>query len=457
MSITAIIQQWKNKLGARASGKPETPSSELYFPQVTLLYNPVLSSLHTYRQEQSLCSLLLIRLRDYDLLTHTYSDEFITELKSQMKHSLQLIVQEHVPQEYLIGMKQYSNEDYCIFLKDVGVTTFEALNKLSYLISSKLEQALVFLCRKYSVPNIQLLFSSSFIDPSEPDTDFAVQNAYYHMRSLASDKIFPNYNPYKQELENILNEQNITVLAQPIMNLQTGEVFGWEILTRGPRNSPLFSPTELFEFAFQADLLIRMECLVIEQAFLEISKRQIKEQVFINVTSVSLNHPIFLGQLMKMLEGYPDIHAHQIIFEITERHAIKDFHEMGLVIQQYRAHGFRFAVDDAGAGYSSLLTISELIPDMIKIDKSVIQNIDQISVKRSILKALLSFAQDMKCQVIAEGVEREEEAEVLYHHDVQMGQGYYFARPGSFFSKENRVEMQAMQHKIRQSRQRAAK
>jgi EAL domain-containing protein (putative c-di-GMP-specific phosphodiesterase class I) len=102
---------------------------------------------------------------------------------------------------------------------------------------------------------------------------------------------------------------------------------------------------------------------------------------------------------------------------------------MGAILSKFRSYGFRFAIDDAGAGYSSLQSISELIPDIIKIDKSVIQNIDQVAVKQSILRALLLFASDIKCQVVAEGIEREEEANILLDHQVKMGQGYYFAKP----------------------------
>jgi EAL domain-containing protein (putative c-di-GMP-specific phosphodiesterase class I) len=97
--------------------------------------------------------------------------------------------------------------------------------------------------------------------------------------------------------------------------------------------------------------------------------------------------------------------------------------------------GFKIAVDDTGAGYASLNTISELMPDIIKIDRSVIENIDKNSVKESMLKGLLLVAKEAGSLVVAEGIENQEEASVLTRNNVDLAQGNFYARPAMFFNE----------------------
>jgi EAL domain-containing protein (putative c-di-GMP-specific phosphodiesterase class I) len=120
-----------------------------------------------------------------------------------------------------------------------------------------------------------------------------------------------------------------------------------------------------------------------------------------------------------------------MIFEVTERDSIEGltfFHDN---IKQLRKMGFRIAVDDTGAGYSSLHTISELLPDIIKIDRSVIQDIDTNKVKESMLKGLILIAKETGSLVVAEGIEKKEEADVLVRNHVDLVQGYFYAKPGT--------------------------
>jgi EAL domain-containing protein (putative c-di-GMP-specific phosphodiesterase class I) len=274
---------------------------------------------------------------------------------------------------------------------------------------------------------------------TEPDSAIAMESAVQYAMAVASKKLPAHFSKMRDRLKSIVDSEEILVLAQPIMNLKQGDIIGWEILTRGPVNTPYHLPAELFEFAYEADLLPKLELIVMNKAFQEIAERNIQEQVFINITPVSLGLPYFLNEVLNKLSRFPQISPSQIVFEITERHSIRDFAHMGSILAEYRAFGFRFAVDDAGSGYSSLQTISELIPDIIKIDKSVISNIDQVAVKQLLLKALVLFAQNINCQVIAEGVEREEESDMLQSLEVPMGQGFYFAKPESISHHRERV------------------
>ncbi|MFD2613681.1 EAL domain-containing protein [Paenibacillus gansuensis] len=459
MGFSASVNKWKAKFGKAAD--PGAAKPAVSFPQDETGADPAVQHLQELRVQGVEPGLVILRFEDYRLLSHTYDKDKMDWLKAEIRSSIERLAAAYIAADDLLALRQFAPDEFGVFISNGKTAPPLYLHKIGDTLCSKLQSDMEAIMSGMEMGTVAFIHSHAQFDSNQGNTYYAFLNAYYNARMMFAGTDGTAYHPYRDDILAILEEENISVLAQPIMNLQSGDVFGWEVLTRGPRNTPFYSPLELFEYAFQTDLLIRMECLVTSKALLEIASREIKEQVFINVTAISLGHPIYLSFLLDQLKKVPQVAPTQLIFEITERHAIKDYHEMGVTIRKYRDHGFRFAVDDAGAGYSSLLTISELIPDIIKIDKSLIQNIDQISVKRSILKALMQFAQEIQCEVVAEGIERVEEAEVLFQHEVQMGQGYYFARPeplneNTAGSRENRLEhIRKMQSQIRKLRETA--
>jgi EAL domain-containing protein (putative c-di-GMP-specific phosphodiesterase class I) len=421
-----------------------------YFTPAFVLRDPVNSLIHQYRKKGEQCAVILFHLEDFDNLVTSYSAARIDSIQAAIREGISQALPQYLKEEEIIGLKQFHDDDFCLFVRAGQSATYDQLTLKAEQLRKSIEIGLANSLRPYTDGYIHFqmgVYRFSQLE-NDRDTENIVQNAYRYAHAIATKKLPSTFSCSREELKNIIENEDISVLAQPIMDLKNGDIFGWEILTRGPQNTLFHLPTELFNFAYQADLLTKMEFLVMKKTLEEIANRKIKESVFINVTSVSLSHPFFLNNLIEQLALYKDISAKQIIFEITERHSIKDYEHMALIMKKFRSHGFRFAVDDAGSGYASLQTISELIPDIIKIDRSVIQNIDQISMKQTMLKALLFFAENINCQVVAEGVETEAEAEVLYQHKVQMGQGYYFAKPEPLTFNHERNHLFLMRQKI---------
>ncbi len=129
-----------------------------------------------------------------------------------------------------------------------------------------------------------------------------------------------------------------------------------------------------------------------------------------------------------MLAKNKNISPSRITLEVTEQDSIEGMGNFIYNIRVLRTLGFRVAVDDTGAGYASLHSISEIMPDIIKIDCSVIQGIDSNGIKESMLKGLL-LAKEAGSLVVAEGIENEGEASVLSRNKVDLAQGYFYARP----------------------------
>ncbi|NIP82214.1 MAG: EAL domain-containing protein, partial [Gemmatimonadetes bacterium] len=119
----------------------------------------------------------------------------------------------------------------------------------------------------------------------------------------------------------------------------------------------------------------------------------------------------------------------RIVLEITERTAISDYPQFKEYLNTFRERGFRFAVDDAGSGYAGLGSIANLDPDYIKLDISLISNIDTNFLKQNLVETLVGFAENHGAKVVAEGVERYEEFEAVRDIGVHLTQGFLFYEP----------------------------
>jgi len=119
----------------------------------------------------------------------------------------------------------------------------------------------------------------------------------------------------------------------------------------------------------------------------------------------------------------------QIVFEVVETEFVKDQKHLKKILEYYRSKGFQIALDDVGEGYSSLNMLIELKPDIIKIDRNIIDGIDKNELKQSVYRALFNLAKEHDITVLAEGVETKGELQTINSIGVDLVQGYYFAKP----------------------------
>lgn len=136
---------------------------------------------------------------------------------------------------------------------------------------------------------------------------------------------------------------------------------------------------------------------------------------------------ILSGNLPEQLSVNHDV-SHLII-EITEHAAVDDYKSLATALAPLRRRGAKLAVDDAGAGYSSMRHILYLQPEMIKLDMSITHDVDTDRSRRALAKGLTSFAHEIGSMVVAEGVETAQELETLASLGVDLAQGYFLARP----------------------------
>jgi EAL domain-containing protein (putative c-di-GMP-specific phosphodiesterase class I) len=129
--------------------------------------------------------------------------------------------------------------------------------------------------------------------------------------------------------------------------------------------------------------------------------------------------PSILGQL-----------APRIVVEITEHEAIADYGDLMQALAALRLAGVRIAIDDAGAGFASLRHTLQIAPDIVKVDISLVRDIDKDRGRRALASALISFSDEMDMEIIAEGIETKAELDTLLELGVPYGQGFFLAKPG---------------------------
>jgi diguanylate cyclase (GGDEF)-like protein len=233
-----------------------------------------------------------------------------------------------------------------------------------------------------------------------------------------------------QELLRILEQPDefLRPVYQPIVSLRSRTVFAHEALIRGPAGSVLEFPDQLFTVAQDYDL----EELLDQSARIRVVEEYVNQQstknLFINVGAEILGKKENLKRILQHFEQI-EVPTDHIVIEITEQSPIQNPGEFVRSIERYREHGFQVALDDLGTGYNGLKLWSELRPEFVKIDKHFILDIGKDAEKHRFLETILSLANSLNSQVIAEGVEKEDDLEVLEQFNIPFVQGYLFLRP----------------------------
>lgn len=246
-----------------------------------------------------------------------------------------------------------------------------------------------------------------------------------------SENIKNDMNLELAELEEVLKNKMIFTLFQAIVSLKNGEIIGYECLSRGPKDSVLYSPEKLFKVAEKHDRLLELDLLCRFKAIERLQGIDKNKLVFINVMlETFLKEKGEKDHTIKLLKRN-NILPKNIILEINEKHSVEDYNEFNTALKNSRVKEYKLALDDIGSGHSRFKMILECKPNYIKIDKDLISNIDKDSTKQSIIKYVVLLANDTKMRVIAEGIENENELLTLIRLGVHAGQGYFLQRPES--------------------------
>ena len=233
----------------------------------------------------------------------------------------------------------------------------------------------------------------------------------------------------KEKIQELIIKEAITTYFQPIVRLSDYELLGYEALSRGPLGTEYEAPSFLFDLGHEADMAFELDRFCRKRAFENAKLVKLDQQLFINCLPATIHDPEFKGKPLEALLNEVGLVPSQIVMEISERYAIENYEMFRQAVSYYREIGFSIAIDDTGAGHSSLETVIELRPEVLKLDLSLVHGIDVNTVKQELVRAIVMLADSMRCKVVAEGIETREELDILLKLKVPYGQGYFIGRP----------------------------
>jgi len=263
----------------------------------------------------------------------------------------------------------------------------------------------------------------------------ALSHAKHHKKSYAVFSMEMDYSSvskdilhWKNEIENALQKNNIIPVFQPIVN-KDAKIQKYEILMRLKRyensQEKLISPFFFLETAIKTKLYPDLTKIMIVKSFKVIAKH--KEKFSFNLSFEDINNKVimkFLKNHIKKLNV-----GNRLILEIVESENVKDYEMVKNFIKEFKELGVEIAIDDFGAGFSNYMHILELEPDYLKIDGSLIKNIDTSKKSYLFVKSIANLCKSLGIKTIAEFIHKKEVFEVCKSLGIDQYQGFYFSEP----------------------------
>ncbi|GAA2727522.1 sensor domain-containing phosphodiesterase [Cellulomonas aerilata] len=240
-----------------------------------------------------------------------------------------------------------------------------------------------------------------------------------HHRSLGEVAARERAARLRSQVEDVCAGVGRRTVFQPVVTLTGGDVVGAEALTRFDDTSR--NPAGWFAAAHASGLGPELELATARDALDVLSRPDGPAAVGMN-----LSPDVITSNLADVLR---DVDPARVVLELTEHAPVRDYERLLAVLAPFRRAGLRVAVDDAGAGYASMSHVLQLRPDILKIDMSLVRNVDADPIRRALVGALVRFAGETGTHVVAEGIETAAEVATLVELGVRLGQGYLLGRP----------------------------
>ncbi|MDD9225822.1 EAL domain-containing protein [Aeromonas hydrophila] len=234
---------------------------------------------------------------------------------------------------------------------------------------------------------------------------------------------------YRRSLKGLLQaglaRREFVPFYQPVIDSRSQQVVGFEALLRWQRGGGLIPPGAFIDYAEEQQLILPMTSQLLERVIADLPRLAPGQWVSVNIVAAHLEHPHLRNLLLQHGWHSPA----QLTFELTERKPITDIKTAVIEITALQQQGYHFKLDDFGTGYGGFAYLQRLGIRQIKIDKMFVDTIGTDDLKRSVLDATIAFGRESGMEMIAEGVERQEQVDYLQKHGVHLIQGYVYAPP----------------------------
>lgn len=250
-----------------------------------------------------------------------------------------------------------------------------------------------------------------------------------HLGFAAALPIYRRWGNIEHRIAGLLTARNIIALYQPIIDIRSGEIKGCEVLVRLRSDDGLIlSPDKFMDALIARDLTWKLDTMMLNHVLGELARNlppQADIKVSINLFPQNVRAKLLHDLITKRLQETPHPGL-RINLEIIEQ----DYRDTLIEeARQLKALGYAISIDDFGTGYSNLRSLKKLSPHYLKIDKSFIHDMEDETVRSTLIPEILGLARAAGAEVIAEGVENESQRQALQRMGIRYGQGYHFASP----------------------------
>lgn len=253
------------------------------------------------------------------------------------------------------------------------------------------------------------------------------KNYLYYDESFHIKESYKNNLLWIKRLRDALTNDRVVPFYQPIVNARTLKIEKYEALVRIiEEDGTIIPPVEFLEIAKKVRLYHQITMLMIDKVFEEMAHHPML-QCSINLSIEDIHDTFMNTYIIEKIKQCP--HSNRIIFEILESEGIENYEIINSFISQVKEYGVEIAIDDFGAGYSNFVYITKLDIDYIKIDGSIIRNIDTDTISQIITKTIIDFASQLNIKTVAEFVHNESVNNYLQNLPLSHLQGYFYGEP----------------------------
>ena len=406
-------------------------------PNRALFLDRLQNALAGRRRREDQLAVLFVDLDNFkvvnDSLGHEVGDGLLVEVAGRLENSLR-------PADTLARL---GGDEFAVMLTNVSgirdalVVVARILERLEMPISLQGEEVTV-------TASIGVALSTS-ANPSSADLMREADAAMYRTkrRGKAGYSVFdPSLHvealrrlELESHLRRALEREEFALHYQPIVNLQSGDVWGMEALIRWEHpDRGLVYPCEFVPLAEETGLIIPMGRWVLREACRQARAWEREgagppHPVMLANLSANQLHGVDVVQSVEQMLAGSDLSVCRLALDITETALLQAEEERGGVLARLKEMGVRISIDDFGTGYSSLAYLRHLPADILKIDKSFVGGLGENAEDTAIVRMVVDLAHTLGMEVIAEGVERADQLAQLMGMGCDMAQGYYFARP----------------------------
>ncbi len=376
--------------------------------------------------------LLYFRIDNYEDLEGFYEDNILEELNNSVESYLSSKLSKKFRYDKLYNLDKG---------KFALILDFAEFDKNINIVIDSLQKT----CKKVKDIEIQLnllKINISFLVALSSDKEDIIKDVELGVKELkkSSENLIVATGFTKKEkdkfkkniktifsIRNALANSRIVSYFQPIIDNKTKKIVKYESLVRLiDEKGKVLSPFFFLEVAKRSNYYIDITNIILKHSMNILQNSNF--EVSINLSALDIEHSLMRETIIKLIKECKNC-SRRLIFELLEDEAIKDFRVVEDFIKELKEYGVKIAIDDFGTGYSNYERLLQYQPDILKIDGSLIRDIETSEYSLSVVKSIVTFAKEQKLQTVAEFIENENIYKIIKELGVDFSQGYFFGKP----------------------------